>query len=239
MPQLQSHRFTLNQIEFVFQDLASSDAVPIIIKELQRDCYGLHKIPFEAGDIVLDIGGHVGCFAIVLGRLFPEIQIYAFEPLPGNIHNFRHNLQQNQVHNVDLIPKAVTSDGRTIELYPNPQNTGAVMSPEKYSMKVRPGHHCPSVTLSSMFKAYQIQRCKLLKLDCEGFEFELLYHFAHLDQVDYLSAEVHIQTDKIHGEHSFKDLRAYCEKFIPAEHLHFETLLLQHTLNSTQIPRLE
>ena len=210
----------------------------LFLKNWNETVTASKKSPFEADDVVLDIGGHVGCFSILLARLYPEIQIYAFEPVPANVENFRHNLRHNQVQNVDLIPKAVTSDGRPIALYPNPENTGAVMSPENYSMKPRPAEHSASVTLSSMFKAYQIQRCKLLKLDCEGFEFELLYHFAHLEQVDYLSAEVHIQADKLHGEHSFKALTAYCERFIPAAHLHFETLLLQHNFNAAQVPKL-
>lgn len=238
MSQIKVHSFQLESLEFRFQDLASSDAVPIIMKELARDSYGLKKIPFKAGDVVLDIGGHVGCFSIVLARMCPKIQIYAFEPVPANAENFRQNLIHNQVHNVDLIPKAVTSDGRPITLYPNPQNTGAVMSPENYRMKPQPGVHSASVTLNAIFKAYQIQRCKLLKLDCEGFEFELLYHFAHLDQVDFLSAELHIQADKAHGEHNLQALKAYCESFIPAEHLHFDPLLLQHNFSASQVPKL-
>lgn len=225
MQKYKQYHLQIQGVELLIQDLASSDAVPMIAAELERDCYGLSQIPFCDGDVVLDIGGHVGCFSILLGRLYRKLHIYAFEPLAENIENFRHNLMLNNVRNVQLIPQAVTADGRDVNIHFNRQNTGAGISSENYALGRRASQQVNSLALDAIFKAYQIQRCKLLKLDCEGFEFELLYHSRHLAQVDYLSAEVHLQPERLQTGRDLRTLRQYCERFIPADQLRFESVV--------------
>lgn len=39
---------------------------------------------------------------------------------------------------------------------------------------------------------YEIDRCRLLKINCEGAEYEILHNTHVLDRVDYLSSEFHI-----------------------------------------------
>src|SRR5579872_1979305 len=47
-------------------DERGSHAAEYIAEELRIDSYGLRHIQFESGDCVVDIGGHIGLFAIAL-----------------------------------------------------------------------------------------------------------------------------------------------------------------------------
>ena len=49
------------------------------------------------------------------------------------------------------------------------------------------------VTLDSIFERHHgIERCKLLKMDIEGMEYEALYATSILPRVDYMVAEFHM-----------------------------------------------
>jgi hypothetical protein len=48
-----------------------------------------------------------------------------------------------------------------------------------------------SVTLDEVFAVHGIERCRLLKIDCEGMEYEILPGAGVLDKVEYLAGEFH------------------------------------------------
>ncbi len=48
------------------------------------------------------------------------------------------------------------------------------------------------MTLDEIFDDNKIVRCKLLKIDCEGAEYEILPNARALSRVDYLSGEFHM-----------------------------------------------
>ncbi len=54
-------------------------------------------------------------------------------------------------------------------------------------------NNIPSITLDEIFQKYKIKRCKLLKIDCEGSEYEILYNANAdvLSKCENLRAEFH------------------------------------------------
>ena len=188
------HRYQLLGQSLEIVDFASSDAADIVYKELKQDCYGLSQIPFEAGDIVLDIGGHVGFFSILLGRLHPEIQIYAFEPVKENYQHFLENIKRNQVHNIKLHNMAVTQDGRKIQMFMHPKNSGGgLIEGLTQNQNFNAHHHyqVESMAFDEIFNEYSIEQCRLLKIDCEGSEHEILHSSQKLQHIEYLAGEFH------------------------------------------------
>ena len=83
------HHVAIDGIELVIRDHRRSLAAQFIASEMQRDCYQLDKIPFSKGDIVMDIGAHVGIFACWLAKRFssaerlpPPIRCFAAAAAP-------------------------------------------------------------------------------------------------------------------------------------------------------------
>jgi hypothetical protein len=60
-------------------------------------------------------------------------------------------------------------------------------------------------------------RCRLLKLDCEGMEYEILRRPGALDRIDYLAAELHYGAD----DGPARALAAHCCRFVSAERSRF------------------
>src|SRR6516164_398789 len=96
------HRFGINGIELLAYDESQSLSAMRVFQELAGDVYGMESIPFEPGDIVIDVGAHIGLVSVYLAKRFPFLRIYAFEPHPVNHTNCADNLRLNNVTNVCL-----------------------------------------------------------------------------------------------------------------------------------------
>jgi FkbM family methyltransferase len=185
------HNYRINEIALAAYDEADSGAVHGVIVELAHDMYGLERIPFEPGDVVIDIGAHVGLVSIYLAKRWPFLRIHAFEPHPTNYQNCVDNLRLNDVSNVHLSRMAVTADRRPVILRSLRSNTGGATA--VYDM---PGADsapaAESLTLDDIFATTLAlgQRCRLLKIDCEGSEYEILPSPV-LERVDFLAGEFH------------------------------------------------
>lgn len=66
----------------------------------EKKQYRLDTFNLTRDDIVLDIGGNLGWFAVLCGKLYPHAKIYTFEPVPFNFALLRWNLARNGVTNV-------------------------------------------------------------------------------------------------------------------------------------------
>jgi FkbM family methyltransferase len=199
------------------EEFTQSQALGFILAELDADAYGLDRIPFKPRDVVIDIGGHVGLFALYLARLHPGIAIYSFEPEARNFRHLAANIARNKALNVFAFNLAVTADGRPFELYRPPDNSGAANGYAR-NHAVHPRSLTPSVTLDEVFDRFVPRRCKLLKMDCEGAEHEILpASKAALARVDWFSAEFHINEPLRQAGHSNEGLEAVVAQWIPAK----------------------
>lgn len=151
--------------------------------------YRLQTLDFQPGDVILDIGAHVGVVSCYLGKRWPGTTIYSFEPTPSNFARFARNLDANGVRNAEAFDKAVTADGRDLELHgDHTANTGGYSA-----FSCGPDtEDAPSVALNTFLQDADITHIALLKLDCEGCEYEILSTFPWSRvTVDRLIMEVH------------------------------------------------
>jgi FkbM family methyltransferase len=172
-------------------DNCASQAADRVAGELAEDIYGLERIAFQPEDIVIDVGAHVGLVSLYLAKRWPFLQIFAFEPHPANHANCVENLRLNGVSNVCLFRQAVTADGRSVLLRFVDSNSGGATAVFDIAGAGTVGP-VESVTLQHIFERIfaPTQRCRLLKIDCEGMEYEILPSSV-LDRVDYFAAEFH------------------------------------------------
>lgn len=205
-------------------DLPGAAIAPTVIHELKRDAYGFARIPFEPGDVVVDLGGHIGLVSIYLAKRYPFLTVRAFEPCPPNYQAFVENLKLNDVMNVTVDNVAITSDRRNLDLIVNLENSGGATA-NLADMRL-PKHEnftVPSITLDDVFERYGIGRCKLLKIDCEGSEHEILHTTKVLDRVDWLSGEFHLNRHLQEQGHSIEGLVSHLQTSIPADRIWYES----------------
>jgi FkbM family methyltransferase len=221
------HTLQIKDIALLAYDERDSWSVDHIVREFQEDAYGLDAIDFRPGDVVIDIGAHVGLVSLYLAKRHPDVRIHAFEPHPLNYENCVDNLRLNDVSNVQPYRRAVTADGRALVLSGLSTNTGGASAAFEMTGSIASGP-VESMTLDDIFDEMLApgQRCRLLKIDCEGLEYEILPHARALDRVDYLVAEFHEAPSSVNGVNDVRatgltgsgdELAEFCITRIPPE----------------------
>lgn len=144
------------------------DAATIGVVVVRRD-YGLP--PADAATI-LDIGGNIGSFTFLAARFAPSARVFAFEPDPAAREMMQRTVNDNGLSDrVEVSSCGVAGqDGpRTLcvsehtafnSLYGN-------VDPDS-CMTIQ------CVSLESVFASHGIESVDLLKIDCEGCEYEIL-----------------------------------------------------------------
>lgn len=210
--------FSIKGVDIWAADLPGSGSADIIAGELLDDCYSLDRIDFAPGDVVLDVGAHVGLFAAYVGLRYPDVLVHSFEPFPDNFELLRENVERNRVSNVRIYPFAISGDGRLLKMATNPENSGGATCHSR-TLTARAADMIPSATLDAVFDALGIESCKLLKIDCEGSEYEILLTTRALPRVEYLSGEFHFNDLLLAQGHTPAGLLRHCEKYIEPSRL--------------------
>ncbi len=134
-----------------------------------RDEYRLNGIPPNSLQTVIDAGAHIGIFSIRAARRAGRV--ISLEPEPGN-HAL---LLQHTAPFPNVIPccKALAGKGETasLQIFQDPSAHSLLPHPPG----ARGSISVDCLTLEDVFSQHGIERCDLLKIDCEGAEYEILY----------------------------------------------------------------
>lgn len=123
-----------------------------------------------SGGIALDIGANVGQYSLLLSRVCERV--FAFEPLPRNLHFLHRTLEVNRVDNVTIVPCAV---GEKLTL-------GAIRTAENSALATLDDDGAQPAAIMSCdeFVAQYGAVPSLIKVDVEGAEVNVLKGAAEL-----------------------------------------------------------
>jgi FkbM family methyltransferase len=199
-----------------FSDEPASITRATVVRELRKDDYRLKEISFQPGDIVVDIGAHVGMFSIFVAKRYPFVKVYAFEPIRSNFEHLRQNLARNDVANVEAFNLALTQDGRELRMggLLDKNSGGMTAHSRTLSEPKETDYVVRSTTLKSVFDEHEIAACKLLKIDCEGSEYEILMNFPYLDRIEHLRGEFHTNLFLRNQGYTIDGLVEHCQRFV-------------------------
>ena len=123
--------------------------------------------------VVLDVGAHIGVFAIKISELVhDDCQIYALEPEQNNYALLSRNIKLNKNRNIIALNYAVAGLTGRRNLIISGDNHAAhsfYFGNNKLSKQI-----VRMVTLEKLVEDYKLPHIDLLKLDCEGAEYEIL-----------------------------------------------------------------
>lgn len=148
--------------------------------------YRLQDLNFQPGDVILDIGAHVGVVSCYLAKKWPHVTIYAYEPIEANYRRLERNLRVNGCTNVHALNYAVTADGRELTMHGDSTSNTGGYSAFSGGTEIQQAR---SMTAQDVLADRSLA---LLKLDCEGAEYEILQSIVdRLFTIDTLIMEVH------------------------------------------------
>jgi FkbM family methyltransferase len=224
---LDRREFDVLGTPLVLLDVKGYPMRDVIVGELLADVYGIETIPFAAGDVVVDVGGNLGAVSIYIAKKHPGVKVFLYEPVPESHRLCLRNIEANGVAGITAVQKAVTGDGRPLTLSARRDFLGGASANYSDERVAGPGHvqyAVPSVTLDQVFATHGITRCKLLKIDCEGSEHEILRAATCLDKVEHLSGEFHINARLTAQGHSLHGLRDHCARFVAPANIRVTTV---------------
>lgn len=126
----------------------------------------------EPDSTVVEIGGHIGIFAILAAKMVPLGRVHTFEPNPDNFNLLSANLAINRIANVSARQEAVSDREGSITLYIDPANTGGHSIHR--TRNTGDGIVVRTTTLQDVVDQNGLRRIDFLKMDCEGAEYEIL-----------------------------------------------------------------
>lgn len=130
----------------------------------------------RAGDVVVDVGAHVGYYALHAAALVgPAGRVHAFEPVPANARRLHENVALNGFENVVVNEAAVSAEAgrRAFGVVEIPGESGwgsLLVAGQERSAEVE----VEVVTLDSYARTAEPQGAALVKVDVQGNEMDVL-----------------------------------------------------------------
>ena len=178
---------------YVDNDRGVSDDYKEIVAE---DCYDIFKYAGRANpSVIADIGANVGMFAKLATVLFPEAEVYAYEPNPEALKWLRKNAESTRIR---VFPYAVSEKSGGVMMNTRFESTCGGMVVPDGNLRVE------AIAASQVADGRPID---LLKMDCEGSEWTILKDTSLLGRTKDLVLEYHAWEG-----HTVEELHSLVEK---------------------------
>lgn len=144
----------------------------ILAEVFMEKCY-VRDFLLPDHPVVVDIGGFIGDFALYAAQSLKARRVVVYEPSPGNWTVLTKNVATNKFEDrIEMVNKAVT-DGRPVMLNVDAPNRGQARV-SAYGSINEARKLIPGVTLAQLLEDHQLSAIDLLKIDCEGGEYDIL-----------------------------------------------------------------
>lgn len=156
-----------------------------------EDAYRLATlVPLMRGGTVVEIGAHKGYFTVLAGSVAERVLV--FEPDPTNYSYLVRNVALNSQTNVTALHQAVSATAGTRQLAIGHTDARNTFFPSTFSgNKRRVQVEC--TTLPQALRDHGVDRIDVLKLDCEGSEYDVLLNCdaETMSKVRVITLEMH------------------------------------------------
>ena len=144
-----------------------------------HDCYKLSD--FEKVKTILDIGGHIGLFSVAAKLKFPDATVIAYEP-NQKVKNFI--TANSSTFDFNYVSKAVGLKEGYVKIEESENTLNAITKDNERGT-------IEKVAINNII-AEMVNPIDVLKLDCEGAEWEILESEFLLEHVRYITMEYHL-----------------------------------------------
>lgn len=169
------------------------------LKKLEKE-YLIKNINLHKEDIVIDIGSNIGEFSLLLKNYHGLRKILCIEADPFEYETLKKNTQGLFYESLNV--GAFNENGEKEFFLNNDQGDSSFNQSDKFEsikIKVR--------TLDSIIKETEINSIKLVKLEAEGFEFEVLQGMKNsLKLIEYFAVDCGPERG---GENTIKEVSNY------------------------------
>ena len=169
-----------------------------------RDVYRFKNWQPEDPDnvCIVDVGANVGAFSVKAAERFPNAKIYSFEMVRANYDYALTKLLKYE--NVVLFNRALIGSNKPVGMFQHKsnhgghkpifgENTESYLKSDAFKSEWT-ASEVPSMSLQQLIESQGIPKIDFLKLDCEGSEYEILFHVDDLglwNRIEHIAMELH------------------------------------------------
>jgi len=165
---------------------------------------------------IIDVGGLIGSFTLWAQQSFPNASIFTYEPDPDSFEILCKNIDlvDSKKERIHPFNYAVWSENSTMKLYRSKVDTAESSIIFDHSLfENQPKEESIDVKTKSISEIIDSisKPIDIIKLDCEGAEYEILYSLdeSKLSSIRHIVMEVHFTNNE---DSKVKDLVKYLRK---------------------------
>jgi len=208
--------FSTNPHEITFE---VPDSLYQVFKEIfMADVYEIADLVQQLPEnpIVVDIGANAGFFDFILLSKVPDAVVFAFEPMPANVQRLSKTIDKNTrlKKNIHLHQMAVTGkEQEFLDIFMEDTDENQVVASvfAGFNKSNTKGICVPCISLTRIFSNNNLEKIDLLKMDCEGSEYDIIYNTSPelIKKITRMVVEVHDMDEQQNNIHFFT---AYLQK---------------------------
>ena len=150
---------------------------------------------------IVDIGANVGYFSLYALYKFPKAKEFSFEPMPFCFHQLQQYAKEYRNMSLSVFNYAVGKEDGTIDFYVKDEDqfsTDSSIIPDSNRKRIG----VKTIKWHSLINLIKIKKVDILKLDCEGSEYPILYNlsaeeFSRIDAITIEAHDVHSETENM------------------------------------------
>jgi FkbM family methyltransferase len=144
-----------------------------IVREIFFDRPYVRRFTPPPGSTIVDIGGYIGDFSLYAAKYLRAGRVIVYEPTVENFAILKQNIANNGYEDrIVAVHKAVGGSNKVLL---NVQiQEGEEVHASAYWYQGAEQRAISSVTLSELFDEHRLDSIDLLKIDCEGGEYDIL-----------------------------------------------------------------
>jgi FkbM family methyltransferase len=156
------------------------------------------RFPIQPDDVIVDIGAHIGGFAVRAAKQAHRGKVFAYEASSKNFAMLSENCQLNHANNLHIHNMAISDQRGEMKFFMPGDNgaLGSLMQETKSPMEI-----VRSTTLADLIFENNIAQIDYLKMDVEGAEYDILLSCSDetLSKVQKIVLEYHEFTGHHHS----------------------------------------
>jgi len=148
----------------------------VLGKDLEKDVKQEFSQNVSEGDTVIDVGAHIGEYTLLGAKLVGNKGlVISVEPDHDTVKSLKENIILNGFKNCLILEKAVGEKVETKSLYKvSEEDVYGYLDPYVVNKKLKKHSEIEVTTIDEIVLSKNLDLVNLLKIDVEGFEYEVL-----------------------------------------------------------------
>jgi FkbM family methyltransferase len=186
-----------NNAKLYIRNIFGPDFV-VMHEMFSRDDYGIKSIKFNhIQPVIIDVGANIGAFSVLAGVLYRGgAKIFAYEPEEQNFTILCKNIDLNSMHNIHPLQQAVATVAEEQEFFISPYNYSHSLS-RQHLKQIVDSKKINCTTITNILEDNNLEYIDFLKMDIEGFEYEVLFSLPESTyrKIFNIAIEIHNRSD--------------------------------------------